>query len=207
MFPDGLQSAEGPAETLANELAWSFRSLGPGDGFFVVADAPTASANGDGEVGVFGDRVGGDAADGFDGRFAPGPESPGNDGDAVEEIKGALFHVLASDVFKSLPASEPAAAIANFHVTGDCGDFGIRKMADQLGKGVRFNLSVGVDGDDDFGLRLGHGATESSGFSGVGLMNKQDARIAGKVLVEKGASGVGGTVVDDDNVEVLSIGS
>src|ERR1700722_7194412 len=40
VFPECLQRAEGPTETLADELARGLGSFGPGDGFFVVADAP-----------------------------------------------------------------------------------------------------------------------------------------------------------------------
>jgi len=41
MLPERIAAcAKGPAETLADELAGGFRSLRPGDGLFVVADAP-----------------------------------------------------------------------------------------------------------------------------------------------------------------------
>ena len=108
VLPEGLQRSEGPAEALANELAGGFGRFGPGDGFFVVADAPAEAANRDGEVGIFGDSVGGDAAGGGDRFLAPRAERAGHDRDAIQQIESALLHVLAGDVFERLPAREPA---------------------------------------------------------------------------------------------------
>src|SRR5262249_5231366 len=154
MLPERLQRAERPAEALANELAWSFRSFGPGDGLLVIANAPAGTANGDGEIGVFGNGVSSDASDRLDNGLSPSTESTGDDGDAIEKIERSLLHVLAGDVLKSLPASEPAATVADFDVTGDRGNFGIRKVTNELGDRVRFNLRVRIDGDNDFALRF-----------------------------------------------------
>ena len=55
----------------------------------------------------------------LDGFGAPGAQRAGNHGNAVEQIEGALFQVLAGDVFERLPAGEPAVAIADFDVAGD----------------------------------------------------------------------------------------
>src|ERR1700676_192584 len=197
VLPDGLQCAEGPAETLADELAGSFRSIGPGDGFFVVGNAPAEAANGDGQVGVFGDGVRGDAAGGLDSGFAPGAESTGDDGDAIEQIESALFHVLAGDVFESLPASEPAGAVADFDVASDGGSFGIGEMAEQLG--------VGVDGDDDFGFRVGEGQAESGRLSAIDLMNDVHAGILAEIGIEERTGGIGGAVVDHDDAKRLRV--
>src|SRR5579859_3630183 len=116
MLPERLEGAEGPAESLANKDAGSLRRFGPGDGFFFVVNVPAEATNGDGEVGVFGDGVRGDSSGGFDGFCAPGAQRAGNYGDAVEQIEGAFFHVLAGDVFEGLPAGEPARAVAHFYV-------------------------------------------------------------------------------------------
>ena len=85
MLPESLQRAEGPTEALADELAGGFGRFGPGDGFFVVADVPAEAADGDGEVGVFRDGVGSNAAGGCDRFFAPGAERAGNDRNAIQQ--------------------------------------------------------------------------------------------------------------------------
>ncbi len=71
VLPKRLQSAERPAESLANQGAGGFRGFGPGDGFFIVADAPAETANPNGEIRVFGDGIRGDAAGRFDCLFSP----------------------------------------------------------------------------------------------------------------------------------------
>ncbi len=155
VLPEGLQGAKGPTETLSNEGLWSDGGFGPGDGIFVIGDAPAEAANGDGEIGVFGDGVRRDATGGFDGLATPGTKSAGNDRDAIQEIEGALFHVLAGDVFERLPAREPAGAIANLNVAGGGADLRIGKVAEQIGDGVGLDFGVRVNGDDEFRLRMG----------------------------------------------------
>ena len=205
MLPEGLQSAESPAETLADELACCFRSFRPGDGFFIVADAPTEAPDRDGQIGVLRDGVRGDAADGFNGFLAPGTERSRHDGDAIQQMKSALLHVLAGDVFERLPAREPARAIADLDVAGDRADGGIREMAHQLADGVGFDFRVSVDGDDNLGVRLGHGEIERCGFSAIHLMNDAHARFMGEIRVQKFAGLVGGAVIDHDNPQVFQV--
>ena len=154
VLPERLQRAKGPAESLANQSAGRFRSFGPGDGFFVITDAPAQAANPDGQVGVFRHGIRGDAARGFDGLFAPCAQRAGDNRDAIQKIEGALLHILAGDVFERLPAREPARAIADFDVAGDSANGWIGKMAQQFADGVRLDFGIGVDGDDDFGARL-----------------------------------------------------
>src|SRR6266567_8835771 len=132
MLPERLQRAEGPAEALADELPRRFGSLGPGDGLFVVADAPPEAADSDSQIGVFGHGVRSDATGGFNGFLAPSPERAWDDCDAVQKVKRALFHVLAGDVFERLPACEPARAIAHLDVAGYRAKLGIGKMAKQF---------------------------------------------------------------------------
>src|ERR1700674_1522246 len=125
MLPEGLQRAEGPAETLANELPGCLRSFCPRDGLFVISNAPTQAADSDGQIGVFGDGVRSDAASGFNGFFAPRTKRSGHNGNAIQQVKRALLHVLAGDVLKRLPAREPARAVADLYVAGDRADTGI----------------------------------------------------------------------------------
>ena len=190
-------------------MSWlgGFRRFGPGDGFFVVADAPAEAANRDGEVGVFGDGVGGDSAGGCDGFFAPGAERAGNHGDAIEQIESALLHILTGDVFERLPAGEPARAVADFYVAGDGAEFRIGEMAHEFADRVGLDFGVGVDGDDDFGVGFGHRVTERGGFAAIDLMNDADARLVAEIRVEQFAGAVGGAVIHDDDVEILEVGS
>src|SRR5258708_3106360 len=177
MLPERLQSAEGPAEALADELPGCFRRFGPGDGLFIVGDAPTETADGDGQVGVLGNRVRGDAARGIDGLFAPGTERAGHNGDAIQEVEGALLHVLAGDVFERLPAREPARTVADLHVAGDGANLGIGEMANEFADRVRFDFGVGVDGHDNFGVRQGQGLIQRRRLAAIYLMNDADARL------------------------------
>src|SRR5258707_7775687 len=104
MLPERLQRAEGPAETLADELPRRFGSLGPGNGLFVVADAPPEAADSDSQIGVFGHGVRSDATGGLNRFFAPCPQRARDDPDAVQKVQRALFHVFAGDVFQLLSA-------------------------------------------------------------------------------------------------------
>src|SRR5262245_21046485 len=128
MLPERLQGAESPTETLADERAWSFRSLGPGDRAFFVGDAPTEASNGNSQVGIFGDGVCRNPAYRFDGLPAPGTECAGYDRDAIQQIEGALLHVLAGYILKRLPTREPARTVADLHVAGDRADFWVGEM-------------------------------------------------------------------------------
>src|SRR5258708_39518195 len=116
MLPEGLQRAEGPAETLADELPSCFRSFRPGDGLFVVDNAPTEAADSNGQIGVFGHGGRSDAARGFNGFLAPRTERSGHNGNAIQQVKGALLHVLAGDTIESLPAPQSACTGAGLHV-------------------------------------------------------------------------------------------
>src|SRR5262249_36694006 len=202
MFPERLQGAEGPAKTLANQGAGGVRSLGPGDGALFVGDAPAKTPNGNGKVRIFGNRVGGNATTGFNSLLAPGAERAGYDRDAVQQIEGALLHVLAGDVFESLPASEPARTISDFDVASDRSDFRIGKMTDQAAYGVGLDFGIGVDGNDDFALRPCHRVVQRSGFAAVDLMNDLNARLGAEVAVEQGGGAVARAIVHHDDVHV-----
>src|SRR5260370_28277489 len=187
MLPEGLQRAEGPAETLADELPGSFRSFGPGDGLFVVADAPAETADSNGQIGVFGDGVRGDATRGFDGFCAPGTERSRHNRNAIQQVKRAFLNVLAGDVLERLPAGEPARAVADLHVARDGANLRIRKVTDQFADGIRFDFRVRVDGYHNFGVRQGHGMIQRRRFSAIYLMNDADARLMRKVRIQQRA--------------------
>src|SRR5208283_2668178 len=195
VLPEGLQGAKGPTKTLANQGLWRDGGFGPGDGVFVVSDAPAEAANGDGEIGVFGDRVRSDATGGFDGLAAPGTERARNDRNAIQEIEGALFHVLAGDVFERLPTSEPAGAIADFDVASNGADPRIRKVTEQIGYGVGLDFGVRVNGDDEFSQRMGERVVQRRRFAAIDLMKNLDAGIGGEIGLQEFQGAIGGAVV------------
>src|SRR5580704_6272199 len=81
----------------------------------------------------------------------PRAERAGNNGNAIQQIKSALLHVLAGDVFERLPTREPARTIADFDVAGDRAKLRIGEVAHELADCGGFDFGVRVDGDDDFG--------------------------------------------------------
>src|SRR6266581_225401 len=205
MLPEGLQGAEGPAESLADELSRLFRGFGPGDGFFVVADAPTETPNRYGQIGVLGDRVCSDPARSFNGFLAPRAERAGHNRNAVQQVERAFLHVLAGDVLEGLPARQPARTVADLHVARNRTDLGIREMANQFADGVRLDFRVRVDGNDNFGVRLGHGHTQSHRFSTIHLVNDADARLARKVRFQKFTGLIRGPVIHNDDAQILRV--
>src|SRR5262249_33057264 len=80
-FPDGLQRAEGPAEALANQGFDGLRDFGAADGIFVVENLPAFATDGEGEVGIFGNRVARKSAVTFQNVGAPGAGRAGHDRD------------------------------------------------------------------------------------------------------------------------------
>ena len=205
VLPKGLQRAKSPAESLANEHARRVGSFSPGDGFLVIADAPAQAADGDGEIRVLSNGVRGDSPCGVNGALAPSAQRAGNDGDAVQQIESALLHVLAGDVFESLPASEPARAITDFNVASDGANFRIGEVPEKFAKGVGLDFGVGVDGDDNFGVGFRESAAQSGRFATIRLVNDADARIAGEVFIEEFAGFVSRAIVDNDDVKVFDV--
>src|SRR4029077_5704389 len=108
MLPDGLQRAKGPAESLADQCLHGVGDFGAADGVLVVNNLPAIAADGERQVGIFSNRVAGEAAVAAKQVGAPRADGAGNNGDAIQQVKSALFKVLAGDVFERLPAGEPA---------------------------------------------------------------------------------------------------
>ena len=122
------------------------------------------------------------------------------------KIERALLHILAGDVFERLPAREPARAVADFHVAGDGAKLRIGKMAHEFADGIGLDFGVGVDGDDDFGVRFGHRVAERGRFAAIDLMDDADARLGAEMRVEKFAGAIGGAVVNDDDMQIREVG-
>src|SRR4029077_6413585 len=129
VFPESLERAEGPAEPLANQSAGRFRCCGPLDGCLVITDAPTEAPNTNGQVRVFRNGVRGEPSRCLNGLFSPRTQSTRDYGDEIQKIEGALFHILAGDVFERLPSRKPPGAVANFDVAGNGANGRVGKMA------------------------------------------------------------------------------
>src|SRR5256712_744280 len=205
VLPERLQSAESPAESLPDERLARFRRLGPRDSFFVVDDAPAQSANRNGEVGVFRYGVRRDASGRLNRLPAPSAKRARYNGDAIQQIKGALFHVLARDVFEGLPARQPTGAIADLHVAGDGANAEIGKVAQELAHCVGLHFRIGVDGDQDFRVCLRHGAIQGGSLAAIRLVKDTHARIWAEMFLEKLCGAVGGTIVHDDDAQVRNL--
>ena len=177
MLPERLQSAKGPAEALADQGVGGIGRFGPADGFFGVGDSPAAATDGDGQIGIFGDRVRGETAGLADGRGTPGAERSGNDRDAVQQIEGALLKILTGDVFQRLPAGDPGVAVADLDVAGDRADAGIDHVAHHAADGVGSDGGIGVDGDQNVVVRGLERVGEGDGLAAVELMDDLHARV------------------------------
>ena len=155
MFPERLQRAERPAETLADQRGRGFRRVGPADRFFLVINFPARATDGDGQIGIFRDGIRGETAGIVDRFGAPRAQRAGNDGNAIQQIERALFQILAGDVFERLPAGEPADAVSDLHVSRNRADPRIDEVPHQFADRVRLNGCVRVDGDDNSAGSLG----------------------------------------------------
>src|SRR5713226_759308 len=129
MLPKRLQRSESPAEALPNQHARSLRRLRPRNGFFLIRDPPSQPPNGDSQVGILGDRVRGNPSYCIDGFLSPRAQSSWHHRYAIQQIEGALLHVLAGDIFERLPAREPTRAVAHFYVPRDRPSLGVGEMA------------------------------------------------------------------------------
>ena len=84
VLEDGLEDAEAPAKALTGEAVGGVGGLGEGEGLVLVDDGVTLFEEIHGEVGVFGDGIGGVATAGADGGGAPSADGAGDDHDDVE---------------------------------------------------------------------------------------------------------------------------
>src|SRR5579863_10316835 len=101
MFPESLQRAKSPAETLANERFHGVRNFSAADGVFVIKNLPSVTANGEGEVCVFRHGLPGKASATAHGFGAPGADCAGDHRNAIQQIEGALFQILTGDVLEA----------------------------------------------------------------------------------------------------------
>ena len=121
--------------------------------------------------------------------------APGTTGNAIQQIEGALFEVLAGDVFERLPAREPAVAIAHLDVAGDGADARVGEVAHQFADGVGRDGRVGVNGHQNLAVRFAQRMGQRRGLAAIGLVHDAHARIRAEVRVEQFAGAVGRAVI------------
>ena len=116
---------------------------------------------------------------------APRAQRAGDDGNAIQQIEGALFEILAGHVFERLPAREPADAVSDLHVAGDGADPGIDEVPHEFAHRVGLDRGVGVDGDEDAAGSFGQGMRKRRGLSAIGLVNHAHGGIASELFIEQ----------------------
>ena len=149
LLPRGLQRAEHPAEALFQQGADRVRRLGVGEGAVLVHHVVSLPQDRHREVGVLGQRIGGEPARREHELAPPCADGAWDDGDAVEQIERAPIEVLAGDVLERLPAREEVDAVPDLRVAGDGADARIRERGREHSHGVRLEERVGVERDDD----------------------------------------------------------
>src|SRR5204863_1390743 len=104
VFPEALESAEGPAEALPRQRLEPVGGLRIGARLHLRRDPVAEPADRPGQVSVLSQGFYGGAARRFNGRPAPGAERAGDDVDAVEQVMREAIEVRAGDVVDSEPA-------------------------------------------------------------------------------------------------------
>ena len=206
MFPEGLQRAKRPAETLADQRGGRFRRVGPAYGLFFIINFPAGAANRDGQVRIFGHRIGAEAAAFVDGFGAPCAQRAGDYRNAIQQVERALFQILTRDIFERLPTREPADSIPDFYVSGNRADAGIHKVPHEFRYRVRLDGGIRIDGDENAAGGFGQAVRERRGFPAIRLMNDAHCGIAPELLIEQLPGAVGRAVVNHEDFQFRVIG-
>src|SRR5205085_725169 len=145
MFPQTLQRAVSPAESLSRERAHGFRRFGPGDRLRHVNDPLSIFVERESQIGVFGKSLQTQTAGTID-RFLPDrADRARHDGDAVPARVGAAIEIESARVFERLAARDERAQISDLRVTRNRADSFVAKGFDQQRQGVRLKMRVGID--------------------------------------------------------------
>src|SRR5512147_479829 len=103
MLPEALQGTEGPAEALLNEALDRIGRLGPGDRGALVQHGVASLLDGDGQILVLGERIGGKSAKPLKRLAPPRADGARHNGDAAKARQSAALEILARDIFDRLP--------------------------------------------------------------------------------------------------------
>src|SRR6185437_5093734 len=121
-------------------------------GVFGVDDAASGAAEGQGEIGVFGEGVAGYPADVGQDVPAEGADGAGYGRGGLEDVVHAAVEVEADHVFDVLPASEQSTPVADLGVARDGCDVLEGDRRHQIENRVWLKQGVAVDHDHDFGV-------------------------------------------------------
>src|SRR5438477_2586623 len=99
MFPQTLQRAQRPAETLAVQRTDAVGNFGIAESLALVFDSIAGATDSPRQIHVFGHRVGAVAAGLHHGFAPPSAHGARNDSDGVHHRVRAAIEVLARDVF------------------------------------------------------------------------------------------------------------
>ena len=179
MFPQALQGAEGPAETLPGQGGPGFRRLGPGNGMRRIADPVAGAVQAEGQVGILGQGVAADAARGHDRRAAPDAGRAGHHGDAVELLIGAPVQVEAAGVFQVLKPGHGGPQVPDLDMAGHGPHFFIAHLPQQLRDRIRLEKGVSIQGDNNFMGRCLKSGAQSPGLAQVGLADELQTALFG----------------------------
>src|SRR5690606_585919 len=99
VFPQRLQRAERPAESLSPQLAYGGRGLRPRHRFLLEHRAPAGSSDADGEVGVLGEGLGAQTAHLKQRRTSERATRTGYGRHRTHDLVHTSIHIEPDDVF------------------------------------------------------------------------------------------------------------
>ena len=205
VFPQALQSAERPAETLLAQAAEGGGRFRPGDGGGVEQYAIARGLDGDGEILIFRQRVGGKAAHIQQRLAPPGADSARNYRQRVQRRKRPALQILRHDIFQRLPARDHVDAVAHFGVARHRADFRIGEPAHQARNGIGIELGIGVQRHHHRAGGLAQSDIESVGLAAIGNGDQRDAFFVGEATADHFRGMVGRSIVDHQHFQIAIV--
>src|SRR5436190_5603375 len=117
VFPETLQRAVGPAETLSRQCAHTFRRFCPRDCVGHINDPLSVSVQRKRQISVFSERLQTQPACFIDRVFANGADRARYDGDAFPAIVSPPIQIETAGVFQGLTTRDEGAQITDLRVT------------------------------------------------------------------------------------------
>ena len=117
MFPETLQRAVGPAETLSRQRAHTFRRFCPRDCVGHINDPLSVSVQRKRQISIFSERLQTQPTRFIDRIFANGADRARYDGDAFPAIVSPPIQIETAGVFQGLATRDEGAQITDLRVT------------------------------------------------------------------------------------------
>jgi hypothetical protein len=176
----GIATCRTPSGSAACPARAGFRALRSRPRRLRHRPLPALALDRDGQVLILGQGVFGIAAHVVERLATPCAHRAGHDHDRVEPGQRAAFDVLRGDIFHRLPAGDEVDPVADFGIARHRADFGLLEPAHELADGLRLELGIGVERDDDLAVGSGEGAVERAGLAAVGQGHQPHARLVPK---------------------------